>query len=387
MENLLKRGTSLFRTVLPPLIVAALAITVFQLRVRHEMVDFNVYRQAATRLTHAQPLYQAADGHYQFKYLPAFAILAVPFSMVDEETAKLIWFALSIGALVLVVRLAVRFVPERRRGAGLLAALTFVFMAKFYMHELILGQSNLLFAVLVIAAIGALQVDANATAGALLGAAVSIKPYGLVFAPWLAVQARTDNRRAIVAFATVCFVALIAPAAVYGLKGNVQLLADWWRTVTDSTAANLTSADNVSFAAMWAKWIGQGSAARLLAGITSAAGLALVIDAWWRRQNSGDPLYLEVAALLVLIPLLSPQGWDYVLLLATPAVALIFDRLPELSRAWKAAAWASIGVMGLTMFDLVGRTAYGRLMSWSIITMAAVGVLVCLSKLRRLKLA
>jgi hypothetical protein len=383
VENLLKRGTSL----LLPLIVAAMAITAFQVRVRHEMVDFGVYRQAATRLTQAQPLYQATDGHYQFKYLPAFAILAVPFTWVDEETAKLMWFALSIGALVLLLRLAVRFVPERRRGVGLLATLTFIFMVKFYAHELILGQSNLLFAVLVVAAIGALQVDADATAGALIGAAVCIKPYGLLFAPWLAVQARTDNRRAIVAFATVCFVALIAPAAVYGFKGNFQVLADWWRTVSESTAPNLTGADNVSFAAMWAKWIGQGSAARLLAGLSSAAALAAVIDAWWRRQDSGDPLYLEAAALLLLIPLLSPQGWDYVLLLATPAVALIFDRLPELPRGWKAAAWAAIGVMGLTMFDLLGRTMYGRLMSWSVITLAAIGVLICLSKLRRLKLA
>lgn len=388
MENLLKRGTSLFRTIFPPLIVAVLAITAFQMRVRHEMVDFAVYRQAATRLTHAQPLYQAADGHYQFKYLPAFAILAVPFSMVDEEAAKMMWFALSIGALVLLVRWSVRFVPERRRSVAVLAALTTVFMLKFYAHELILGQSNLFFAVLVVSAIGALQVDADAVAGGLLGAAVCIKPYGLLFAPWLAVNMRADNRRGLVAFATVCFIALIAPAAIYGIKGNFQLLAEWWRTVSDSTAPNLTGADNVSFAAMWTKWIGAGSAARLLAGITSAAALGVVIDAWLRRhEDISDPIYLEAAALLLLVPLLSPQGWDYVLLLATPALALIFDRLPELSRGWKITAWTAIGVMGLTTFDLLGRAAYGRVMSWSIITLTAVAVLISLGKLRRLKLA
>ena len=375
------------RRFLAPLLISILAITAFQLRVRHEMVDFAVYRQAATRLTKAEPLYQAADGHYQFKYLPAFAILALPFAMVDEEAAKMMWFALSVGALVLLVRLSVRFVPERRRGIGILAALTFIFMAKFYLHELNLGQSNLLFGVLVVAAIGALQVDADAVAGGLLGAAVCIKPYGLLFAPWLLVNSRSDNRRALVAFATACFIALIAPAAMYGVKGNFQLLANWWRTVSDSTAPNLTGADNVSFAAMWAKWIGAGSAARLLAGITSAAALGVVIDAWWRREDSGDPIYLEAAALLLLVPLLSPQGWDYVLLLGTPAIALIFDRLPELPRGWKIAAWTAISVMGLTTFDLLGRAAYGRAMSWSIITLCAIGILVTLGQLRRLNLA
>jgi hypothetical protein len=378
------------RKLVAPLLIAVLAIAAFQFKVQHKMVDFGVYWQAATRLTHAEPLYQASDGHYQFKYLPAFAMLAVPFTMLDEDAAKMMWFALSVGALVLFVRFSVRFVPERRRRFAVLAALTFVFMAKFYVHELVLGQVNLFFGVLVVAAIGALQVDAGAVAGSLLGAAVCIKPYGVLFAPWLLVADRTGNRRAIVAFATVFFVALIAPAAVYGFKGNFQLLADWWRTVADTTAPNLTIADNVSFAAIWARFLGPGSAARFLAGLSGGAGLGLVIDAWAHRdlsENGADPIYLEGAALLVLIPLLSPQGWDYILLLSTPALALIFDRMPELPRAWKIAAWAVIGVMGLAIFDVVGRAVYARVMAWSIITLCAVGVLLCLGKLRRLKLA
>jgi hypothetical protein len=386
VENLWKRGTA--PGFLLPLIVGILAITAFQLKVRHGMIDFSVYRQAAVRLTHAQPLYQASDGHYQFKYLPAFALVAAPLAQLDAEAGKMIWFALSVGALVLLVRWSVRFLPERRRSIGLLAALTFTFMAKFYFHELNLGQANLFFGVLVVSAIGALQVDADAVGGALLGAALCIKPYGVLFAPWLAANSRADNRRAIVAFATVCFIALIAPAAVYGFKGNFQLLADWWRTVSDTTAPNLTGTDNVSFAAMWAKWIGAGVPARILAGVTSAAGLGVVIDAWMHRNEEiGDPIYLEAAALLVLVPLLSPQGWDYVLLLSTPALALIIDRVPELPRRWKVAAWTSIGVMGFAIFDLVGRAIYTRVMSWSVITLCAIGVLACLSKLRRLRLA
>jgi len=39
--------------------------------------------------------------------------------------------------------------------------------------------------------------------------------------------------------------------------------------------------------------------------------------------------YLDAALLLFVIPLLSPQGWDYVLLVATPAVMLLLDRLEE----------------------------------------------------------
>ena len=72
-----------------------------------------------------------------------------------------------------------------------------------------------------------------------------------------------------------------------------------------------------------------------------------------------------------MVPLLSPQGWDYVLLLATPAVALIIDRLPELSRPWRIAAWTALAVQGLVIFDLVGRQAYGLYMRSSIVTLTA----------------
>ncbi len=61
------------------------------------MVDFGVYRTAAVRALSGEPLYQAGDGHYQFKYLPAFALAMAPFALVDPEAAKAIWFALSAG--------------------------------------------------------------------------------------------------------------------------------------------------------------------------------------------------------------------------------------------------------------------------------------------------
>ena len=44
------------------------------------------------------------------------------------------------------------------------------------------------------------------------------------------------------------------------------------------------------------------------------------------------PDTLEASLLLLLIPLLSPQGWDYVFLIGTPAVMLLINELPSLPR-------------------------------------------------------
>ena len=97
--------------------------------------------------------------------------------------------------------------------------------------------------------------------------------------------------------------------------------------------------ENISFASMWAKWIQPGPAA-----VEPRAGLG----GRGRRRGSGrhghaaarvaKPNYLEAAYFLLLVPLLSPQGWDYVLLIGLPAYMLLVDRWRELSPAWRAVA-------------------------------------------------
>lgn len=375
---------AVLRRALPPLLICLLAFGAFQWKIHQKMVDFGVYRTAAVRALNAEPLYRDSDGHYQFKYLPVFAMTTIPFGMMDEDTAKMVWFAVSVGALVLLLRWSAHVVPARRRGLPVLIGLTFLFLGKFFIHELLLGQVNLVFGLLIVAAIGALQSELPAVAGALFGAAVCVKPYGVLFAPWVLVS---EDRRATLTFAIAGMIAILAPAALYGFGGNAALLRDWWQTVTSTTAPNLLDADNISFAAMWAKWLGPGRGASVLATLTGLASLGLVVEAWRRRADVDEPDCLETAALLLLIPLLSPQGWDYVLLLATPAVMLLLDRLPELVRGWRIAIWASFAIMGLTIFDLLGKRLYAEFMNLSIVTLCALGLLAALAHLRRAKLA
>src|SRR5690242_637398 len=132
------------RPVLLPLVLAILAVVVYNRKIRHEMVDFGVYRVAAARSLHAEPLYRPEDGHYQFKYLPAFAFAMTPFAVLEQDTAKMLWFAFSIGFLAAFLRWSVAALPERRWSERTLLWLAVVLMAKFLGHELTLGQTNLL---------------------------------------------------------------------------------------------------------------------------------------------------------------------------------------------------------------------------------------------------
>jgi hypothetical protein len=363
---------SLFRRLRLPLMVvavAALAILVYRARVHREMVDFAVFHTAATRALDAAPLYRESDGHFQFKYFPGFAVALAPLGLMDQSIAKFAWFSASLALLVAFLRWSVTALPDRRRSERVLVLLTLLLMAKFYTRELLLGQTNLMLGALLVGAVVAALRGHSIAAGVLTGLGVFVKPYALILIPWLLAAQGTS---AFAAALLVVAAGLLAPAMVYGWQGNVDLLAAWWQTVSESTTPNLLNNDNISIAAMWAKWLGAGTVASLLALLTVVAVFAAALTAWlWRRRPARRPEYLECALLMLLIPLVSPQGWDYVLLLATPAVVCLIDRWAELTRGWRWTVAAALAVTGLTMFDVMGRALYGRFMALSVISVCA----------------
>jgi hypothetical protein len=343
-----------------------------------KMPDFEVYWTAAARARAAEPLYRAGDGHYQFKYLPAFAILAMPAARLPLETAKAVWFGASVALLASFVALAIAALPDRRRRRWVLVAVLLVAMGKFYAHELVLGQVNVLFGVIVLLAVHAIAAGREAAAGLLFALAVVIKPYAVLFAPWLAGRRRAGS---IGAFAAGLGTVLLLPAFVYG-AGAADLHGAWWRTVTESTAPNLTNADNVSIAGMYSKWLGASALVRPVIVLTSVALLAVAAFVFARRGRVASPEPLEVALLLTLIPLLSPQGWDYVFLVATPAIVVLTNYAERLPPVLRRAAAAAIAVAGLTLYDVVGRANYAAFMALSVVTVCFLIVVVALATLR-----
>ena len=349
------------------------------------MIDFLTLRQAAVRALHAEPLYRLEDGHYQFKYFPVFALMMAPFGVLDKGTGKMLWFAISIALLAALLRWSVAALPERRLSQRILLWIAIVLMAKFYARELLLGTEQ---PPARRAAPGGAASPSSPIGGsrpvALVGVAVFVKPYALILVPWLLV---TQGWPAAAMAAGVVAMGLVLPAAMYGWSGNLDLLRGWLRTVTDSTAPNLLGNDNVSIAAMWAKWLGPGSLASGLAWLTVAGTLVLVIVVWRRRRAVSAPEYLEFALLMLLIPLLSPQGWDYVLLLATPAVVCLVDRWRELTRLWQGGLGVALALMCLTMFDIMGRRLYGQFMALSVVSVCALVVAAGLVHVRWRRLA
>jgi len=357
----------------------ALLAALFAYKASAKMPDFEVYWRAGGRAAAAEPLYRQEDGHYQHKYFPAFAVLFIPAALLPLNVAKALWFAVAVALLGAVLALSLALLPRRRKPAWLLVFATIIVMAKFYGHELVLGQVNLLLAAILLAATHSSIRGRAGIGGTLVALAVIVKPYALIFVPWLA--ARRDVR-ALVAAAAGIVLSVLLTAVLYGVGGTVDLHREWWKTVVESTPPNLLNQDNVSVAAMYAKWIGPSATAAGLAVVTAGALLAVAGVVFALRRHVPSPEGLEASLLLTLIPFLSPQGWDYVFLVSTPAVMYLLNYERDLPAPVRIATIAALATIGFSLYDVMGRRAYAAFMALSIISVCYLVLIGALLALR-----
>lgn len=359
--------------------VLALLVALFAFKVSAKMPDYEVYWRTGARAAAAEPLYRAEDEHYQLKYLPAFAVLAIPAAMLPLPISKAVWFGIMVALVCALLALSLALLPERRKADWILVAATFIVMAKFYGHELVLGQVNLLLVTTVLLAVHACLRGWPVVGGLLIALAIVVKPYAVIFMPWLV--GRRDVRALAASLAGLAAV-LVLPSLAYGVDGAIALHRDWWKTVTESTAPNLLNADNVSVAAMYAKWMGPGRAAALLALATACVLLAAAAAVVLLRTRVAAPDGLEAAMLLTLIPLLSPQGWDYVFLASTPAVMYLVNYERGLAGPLRMVTIAALALVAFSLYDVMGRRAYGLFMALSLVTVCYLVIVAALVALR-----
>ncbi len=345
----------------------------FHYRIRHHMADFEVNYRAGQRLRAAETLYRIEDEHYMFKYLPASAILYAPLTLASLPAAKAIWYGWILICSVLLVYLAYRFLP---RGEGK-SLWTWLFpaliLSKYFLREWDLGQINTVVSVVLLGMIGCLgrerpgsRTGREIGAGVSWGLGVALKPYALIYLPYLVLKGRWAG---LAAGMSTIGAALAAPALYYGARGNLAVHREWFTTLSRSTPGLLDSQDNISLFALFLKWTDERRLALVLA-VCAVAALALLVLWMVRRgraQSGTD--YLDGSVLLLCIPLVSPLGWDYTLILALPALMVVIQHLRAYSRFWRGVLIANSLLISFTFYDLIGSDFYTAYLTRSIPTL------------------
>jgi len=271
----------------------------------------------------------------------------------------------------LIFVLSDRLVGKPGNEVWLTVALPPFILAKYFLRELDLGQINavitlvLLFMITLLAGRKNLAGRGDSGAGFLWGLATALKPYALIFLPYFFIKKRW---RSLVVGIPVFLLALLSPILFYGWRGNIQVHKEWRSSLSVSSPPLFGVQDNISLVGFFAKWSGRRSLSLILA-LAAVLILAIIVLLLVKKgKSAAKPELLEMFLLLMLIPLISPLGWDYTLLAGTPAVILIIRHWAEFPKPWRIVLAVNLTVIGLSYFDFMGRQAYEAFMARSLPT-------------------
>ena len=359
------------KTALIILLVFALSTLIFLFKIKDEMHDFEVNYIAGKRLRWAETLYRFDDGHYMFKYLPSSAFLYLPLSYLPLDVAKAIWYYFLLVAFVFILYLSCRLLSNDEKPMYLLI-LPPLILVKFYLRELALGQINAIMTVVILLMIWNLMPDSKKNslkkeilAGFFWGLGIAMKPYAVIFFPYLIIKRRW---RALLSGILFLGGAILSPAIFYGLQGNFLVLKEWYSTLSKSTPGLLATADNISIIGLFTKWTGNTDQSLILSAIVISLLAILFFILILKGKDMSRAPVLECGLGLLLIPLVSPLGWDYTLLMSTLAIMMIIQKYPFFPKIWRVVLIINFALIFFAAYDLLGRELYATVMLWSVTT-------------------
>jgi hypothetical protein len=383
-HKIVKTVTLKTRTSLLILIGILFFLAVFLLRVKDSMADFEVNYDAGKRILLGETLYRFDDGHYMFKYFPSSALLYVPLSYLPLPAAKAIWYSLVVFSSVFLFCFSYRLIAISEKRNALLVVLPPLILAKYFFREIDLGQINALVTAILLLMVWLMSTEKKTApgkdflAGCLWGLATALKPYAFIFFPYFIIKKKW---RALLSGFALIFLALSAPSLYYGLKGNLMVHKEWYSTLSQSTPTLFTTWDNISLIGFFMKWTENQALSLIFAGLVIGVLGLIVLFLIVKGNRISRAEVLECAVLLICIPLVSPLGWDYTLLMATLGVTILVHHLPDFSRLWKTILLVNFFIIAFSLYDIMGEDLYGTFMNWSITTinfLVIVGYLVYL---------
>ncbi len=341
------------------LLVFLLFLLIYQFFVKKDMTDFGVCYKAGKRIVNGEMLYRVSDGHLQFKYFPASAVIFSVLTLFPFEMAKMLWYFLELTLLFLCLTISYDLLPEKHKKKGFVVALTFLVLLKFIGREMELGQINILMAFLLIMMVKALTERKEWQAGLLWGFSLIFKPYALVFFPYFILKKKIKATASGLGILGMSFVLSVF---FYGFKQSFFVLKEWQRTLSLSTPSLLDHYDNSSVYAFFLKnlpadksewaWILSVCTALLL-GV-----FLLWIMYFGKKIKVTQPEVLESSFLFIMIPFFSPLSWYYNYLYAIPAVVFLMNWTDKFPPVMKYILIANFICIGASLREVLGKGVF-----------------------------
>jgi len=331
---------------------------------RFWLADFEVYYKAAERILRSESLYRiAADKHYVFKYSPTSAIFFIPFLIFPFAVAKYVYWIFLTSIIVTGFYLSVKLIKpsllDERNAKPYNTIILFatLILAVHFLRELHLGQVNYLLFFIFMLALYLYNEKKSILFSLLLAISIFIKPFTLIFIPYLILKRKYLELILFTGFSAALF---LLPFLFYGSVEITLHQYQLWITELQIELSNkqgLFNNANHTIFSIFARYTPIGfilvNSTMILTYqlvLLSGIGLALL----WFIKIDGNAIsesqqdyysVIEFSLLISLIPLLaytSENAFIYAQLLVF-IILLYFKKLKQYEKILAIVAFAFIG--------------------------------------------
>jgi hypothetical protein len=357
---------------------------------RFTMHDLEVYYRTAVRMLQGNELYRiASDGHYVYKYSPTAGMYFIPLTILPFGAAKIVYWLLLTAIAIVVLQLLFRTASDAdpalsaaRKSTILLLA--FLTVGAHIHREWHLGQVNLVLLALYVTILVLWRNKSYSLAAIVLAASLFIKPFGLIFFPYLILKRRYDML--LVSAVSVVLLGLLPFLLYPSAEAFRQLYRSWFQELLIEMAAkqDLLQEGNHTIFSVLARYsplryLLQTATAIKVYQLVLLAALAGYIWLYIRmgtylKKNTAT----EIALLIALIPLFAFTSQN-AFLFALPCIVLLLYSFPRLSTSAKTLTVIGCLLIGINIRDLMGGDLYRLLEGASIYTFGTVALLIALT--------
>ncbi len=385
------RYTALYLLLLVSLVLLAGEIV----NGRFWMHDLEVYYKTAARFVSGSELYRIkADGHYVYKYSPPAAGYFIPFLVLPFGVAKAVYWLLLTFVTALVFHKFYQFmlspdVPAPgNKHKNIVLCLAFLTVGAHIHREWHLGQVNLLLLGIYTLIVESLIYEKRLKTGLLLALSLFIKPFGLIFYPYLLLKKRYTE----VLYSCIFILLLgLLPLLFYPSVGEFkQLYLSWFQELAIELRAKqdlLADANHTIFSvgARYTplQYLLTNAAAIKIYQLGMLAGLGSIVLGYIRMgRNLPENTTAEVSFLIACIPLLAFTS-ENAFLFTAPCIILVLYRINQFSTRATLLIILGCLLIGGNIRDLVGSRLFGYLNAISVYTFGTLLLLGLVVILRR----
>ncbi len=178
------------------IIFSLISLTGDFINLRFDLVDFEVYFRTAERMIEGSAIYRVeGDGHFVYKYAPPAALYFIPFVCLGFGLSKWIYWLFLTALLLwaLDAMAALSWAKKNNKSINIILICSVLSVIPHIHLDWHLGQVNLLLLALYVLMIKAYLEDRQKFVGAILGISLFIKPFGLIFLPYLFFKKRFSS--------------------------------------------------------------------------------------------------------------------------------------------------------------------------------------------------